>query len=201
MPTEYNQILRGELQQRLARGLEIKDKSPARTLDPTVQAVVLLEDLTKQSITTAPLERRCGGGEVIGAGVGFLGIVTLFNPAAAKQIVVVEEITFRVNGTGAVRWGLTTGVINEPEVNRPFFYDWRNGAPPIEPTSQLFAGAVAAADSISWIVGRLAQGSTTSPGLVPINGLVLLPGVGFQVAAETANLEFSVFFRWLEYST
>lgn len=203
MPREYNAIQRGELQQRLTRGLLINEKSPAPTLDPTVQACVILEDLTKQNPSQAPAERRCGGGEVVGLVAAQVGEVAIVNPIGSGIVIVLESFTARTNGTGPHRYGFcTAGIAGLVPVQRGCFYDPRYGIPngaAGRPIGALFAGTVGA-DHITEIIGRIGQGSTTNPGVTPLFGVVLIPNSIFAVAAETSAQEFSAFFRWVEYS-
>lgn len=204
MPREYNSIQRGELQQRLTRGLLINEKSPAPTLDPTVQACVILEDLSKQNPSQSPADRRCGGGEIIGAGgAGLFGQVSLLNPLGSNTIMVVEAFTARVNGTLPCIWGFSSAVIGAPAA-RGFFYDPRYGIPgSIFPTALIYQGTTAAPTigiGTAGIMGRLSTGTTTTQGQIDLGGVVLIPGIAFAVSTEVANAEFSAHFRWVEYS-
>lgn len=198
MPREFNLIQRGDLQQRLARGLDlVGESSPARTLDPTVQAVVLLEDLTKQSIAVQPWELRLGGGNIQPAVAAEFAVVALVAPATSNTLLLVEAFSCSPGSTTRFSWGYGSIAGLAPVANAAAFYDFRNGVPAAAGVAQIWSGSDPAS-LITNRLGRLPSGTSTSPGEVETKGLVLLPGIPLVVEVELVNIESSVYFRWVE---
>lgn len=195
-------IQRAELNLRLARGLEMKQTGgEGLLLADQVVPVVQLEDLTTLSVFQGPLDRHAHGGNVQAAVVGGYGQVTLVNPLASGIVAVVDQITFRLATTGAVSWGWATP-IGGPAGDVTRFDDPRNWASGFNarPACLVYSGTdPGALAGITCVTGRVANGTSTSPGFVDVGRIVLLPGFSFAVVGEATNFELSAHFRWCEY--
>lgn len=92
MPTD-NQIQRGDLLQRLIRGLEIKgQRSAALALESTVVPIVILEDLTRD-LTEDPRAPGWFYSQRIPAVAGELGIIAIINTSQDPCVVERMQIT------------------------------------------------------------------------------------------------------------
>lgn len=194
-------IQRGELNVRLARGLELRQSGgEGLLLADQVVPVVQLEDLTTQSVFQGPLDRRANGGNVQAAVAAQYGQVTLLNPIGSGIVAVVEQLLFRLNTSSPVSWGWATP-IGAPAGDVTRFCDPRNWGSGLtaRPACLIYSGTDAGAlAGITCVTGRVGQGSTTSPGQIDV-GMVLLPGYALGVVAEAVNFELSAHFRWCEY--
>lgn len=199
MAREYNLIQRADLQQRLARGLDIVgESSPARTLDPTVQAVVMLEDLTKQgSPSLQPVDRRALGCFPQAAVAGELSAVVLVNPASSGLVVVVDGIMLSTSvastDIGIGRYA-TAGYALQTTGR---YADTRNGG---DSPIQIWGGS----DAVSSVQQEFARVRVGSSGAgqsqFHVPHVVLLPGESFGCEHQAANASLSVGFTWLEYT-
>jgi hypothetical protein len=91
---DVNRIQRGDLQQRLAQLLRIYgEPSPAPTLAPEMQAVVLVENLESQSLSINPTNRRYSSATDLAAGgAGNEAMFSLSNPAGSGIIARVDAM-------------------------------------------------------------------------------------------------------------
>lgn len=195
-------IQRGELNVRLARGLELRQTGgEGLLLADQVVPIVQLEDLTQQSVFQGPLDRRAHGGNVQAAVVGGYPQVSVLNPLGSGIVAVVDQITFRQASTAAVAWGwvqplgAVAGDVSRFDDPR----NWGSGSS-ARPACLIYSGTDPALNAgINCMTGRVAQGTSTSPGHVDVGPIVLLPGFAFGVAGEAVNFELSAHFRWTEY--
>ena len=199
MPTEFNLIQRPDLQQRLTRGLDIVgEKSPARTLDPTVQAVVLLEDLTRGGTPfDQPVDRRAGTSSgPVAAVVGEIALMLCVNPANSGLVVVLDTMGVFADATMEFIVGRfqNTGIAL---VAPGDYYDLRHG--PNSPV-EVWAGT----NAVSVVTAELGRfkGNSTGAGYQYTNlpPIVLSPGEAAGIEMVTANIRCGASFAWLEYT-
>lgn len=199
MPTEYNLIQRPDLQQRLTRGLSIVgEKSPARTLDPTVQAVVMLEDLTRGGTPfDQPVDRRAGTSSgPIAAVAGEIALALVVNPANSGLVAVLDTISWWGDATCEFIIGRfqNTGIAL---VAPGDYYDLRHGPnSPVEVWGGTNAASVVTAE-LARLKGNSTGAGYTWSNLPPI---VLSPGEAAGLEMVTANVRCGASFAWLEYT-
>lgn len=210
MPQD-NYIQRGELIQRLVKGLEIKGVgSPTLQLDNVVSPMVLLEDLTRQSPFRQVVERRAGCFQSEPALAGELSGVALVNPATSGIIAIVDwahATDIQAGGTTFL-CGLTGSNIPATYTQLPNlggWYDHRNAAPPnfqniaLQVWSGTNAVSLIGAQFALWHIRiSAASGWISSP--EQTRGVVILPGDNFIVENQTANHPAEVSLSWIEYS-
>lgn len=199
MPLEFNLVQRPDLQQRLSRGLNIiGEKSPARTLDPTIQATVILEDLTKQgSPFESPVDRRAWGSSGPIAGVaGELGKAAVVNPASSGIIIAIDWY----GGYAAATAGIILGRLDIsgllPLANGDFS-DTRHG-----PNSviQIYTGTDPGS-TLTAEFGRMKFNSTgAGTSFYPLPPIIVQPGENFGIESVVAATEVGFFFSWVEYT-
>jgi len=196
---ELNQIQRGDLQKRLTEGLEIiGERSPAPVLATEVMAVVILEDLTLQSIVRGPVGRHAAEGALQAAVVGEMSYFELFNPAGSGVIAVIDGVSITASSVSDhvnIGWG--TGVT--PGVRGASFWaDRRNpGAPTV-----LFGIGTDPAPQVSQPLAVERSGVNGGREVYPTFARakpVLSAGESFAVQGQTANLGLAVSFSWVEY--
>jgi len=195
----FNQIQRGKLQERLARGLGIQERSPAPTLAGDVQAVVLLEDLTRPTPFLQPRDRSCAGRVLTTAVVGETGLVTLSSNVGGSTIVRVRRLILGSGTAGRFNWGYADNIEATPEL--ALFKDKRNEG---IPAALLRSGT----DPIDLVANKLGSVQmSTSTGTVQIDDMdiMLIPQVGgpiadvFAVQFETSNVAVTISIEWTEY--
>lgn len=200
MPTE-NLIQRGDLAQRLTRGLEIKgQRSPVLTLDNIVAPVVLLEDLTTQTEFKGPKDRRAAFGFIVAAVAGELSGAALVNPLGSGVIIVLERITV-ATGT-AVNISVTetahaaAAATWAPISGAGIWLDRRNDGLP--------SALVLAGTDIGGVVGSAGYEYQRigSAGPYPIfdSPIVIREDRCVAVEAQSVNLGINFGFRWREIS-
>lgn len=198
-----NQIQRGDLLQRLTRGLEIRGvRSPVFALDSNVSAVVLLEDLTRQSEFLAPKDRSAGVGTAVAAVAAEFGGAALLNPVDSGVIVIVDRCILSIAAAQAfnltqVPFGTITGTYAQPATPEQWM-DQRNAG---RPTAQLWTGADVAPISVA--AGAIESQRIGSAGPWMFwdgPGIVLVPGRGLVAECLTLNVAFNASFRWREVS-
>jgi hypothetical protein len=128
-----NVIQRGELNLRLARGLEVRQRSgQGLLLADQVVPVVTLEDLTQQSLSVEPGERRaymCTG--VIAAVVGQSGYAAVFNPVGSGALLVVRGFNVSMSTTSQIVWGLADPLALPANPVTPWWNDFRQTGIPL----------------------------------------------------------------------
>jgi len=128
-----NVIQRGELNLRLARGLEVRQRSGAGLLlADQVVPVVTLEDLTQQSLSVEPGERRaymCTG--VIAAVVGQSAYGAVFNPVGSNSLLVIRGFNIQFATTSGVVWGLADPLNLPANTVTPWWNDFRQTGIPL----------------------------------------------------------------------
>lgn len=193
---EYNLIQRGELQQRLVQGLVIKERSPAPTLSPDVQAVVLLEDLTRQTPFNQPINRRLFSNARVAPVAGLIPGHFISNPAGSGVIALVETV-FAATTTDSRRFGKLTGALPGPLGSIDWF-DRRNN-PPLFAVGQ---GALFARANSSFAATQIATPLYTTINMAqPYDvNMILLPGESFGVERETVNTQLDSTILWTEFS-
>ena len=185
---DFNLIQRGELQQRLVRGLEIKERAPAPNLAPEVVPVVLLEDLTRQTPFNQAIGRHAFGNTNVSAVVGEFGQSDLVNPVGSGVIAIVTGVTCDTAGTYSV--GRLTG---NPAAN-PAGLGWMDNRNGPVPTIRHNFGA----DPINVIAQSFYRFLMTETRWHELHH-VLLPGESVTIQISTANLNFVVTWNWTEY--
>jgi hypothetical protein len=194
---EFNLIQRGELQERLVRGLVIKERSPAPSLEATVQAVVLLEDLTRQSPFIQPVEKRWSRGRSFAGVAAELSMYAIRNPAGSGIVTVVDSIivsagitqSFQVGRNGTATLGL---------LGSPLYIDRRNG---VASAVQIFEGS----DPLSQLTegpmlqARVAVGAAWE--MIPrsYSGILLSPGDTIMIESLSFNTAIEVSFGGRDY--
>lgn len=194
MPLD-NLIQRADLNQRLTRALEIKgQKSPVLQLDNTVVAVVIADDLTKQSEWVVPTSRKLASTLTIAAVAGETGILAITNPANSGCIALVERVVVAVT-VAAQQW--TFGLVDPLAVPitpaNLFFRDRRNTGGP-------WVRAFSGTDAIQRIVNpyfTIQSSNSISTPWYETEGVVIQPGETFGIQATLANAAFSPSI-WLE---
>lgn len=193
----YNLIQRGELQQRLTRGLQINEKAPAQTLASDIQAVVLLEDLTKQTPFVQPLERRFFGGNQVPAVAAEFPAVVLQNPLGSGVVAVVQKLRWRGTsnpaGVGRLPNALVAGLALSP---LPVPADSRIG-----PTSacQVLDGTNAALLAPTYMFTMAVSNTVSAPADLP--NIVVLPGESLVLEGLTVNTPFDGWFEFVEFTS
>lgn len=193
MPTD-NLIQRADLNQRLTKALEIKgQKSPILTLDSSVVAVVIADDLTQQSEWLTPTSRKLASTLTIAAVAGQTGVLAITNPAGSGVIAVIERVTCQVSvAAQRVTFGLVTGTVPVAPANL-FFRDRRNvGAP----ECRAFSGT----DAVSVIGNPYLNIQASNSISIPwfeTEGIVIQPGDSWGIQSSLANADFSPTI-WLE---
>lgn len=199
MPREYNLIQRPDLQQRLSRGLDIVgESSPARTLDPTVQAVVLLEDLTKQgSPFVQPVDRRGLACFPLAADAANRSLVLIRNPTDSGLVVVVDGLMISTSqgssDIGIGRYSPALAVI----ASNGAYADTRNG---VQSPVQVMTANPAATQVLVEMARVRVGTSGAGQSQFHIPSVVCLPGETFGIESTVINAALSGSFSWLEYT-
>lgn len=199
--TDRNIIQRGELNMRLLRGLEVRQRSgEGLLLADQVVPIVTLEDLTKQSLAIEPGERRAfaSSGLIAAGGAGFFGAASLFNPVGSNALIVVRGFNASTNVTGQHVWGLGDGVTNAPaNPVAPFWNDARTTGIPLAIVKQ---GTPAGSPVLTELT-RITMGTTTNqPAILwPTDfSVVLVEGQSFVGVDAVANQATTISFIWDE---
>jgi hypothetical protein len=192
---DFNTIQRGELQLRLSRGLSINERAPAPSLASDVQAVVLLEDLTKQTPFSSPVDRRFFGGSQVAAVAGEFSCVAIQNPATSGVVAVIRKVRIRGTANPAVCGRLLNAFVTGLAVAAA-------GVPAdsrLGPTSALTVldgtSPALLAPNIMFVLALSA--TVTAPEHEP--NVVILPGESWIMEAGTVNLPFDAYAEWVEY--
>jgi hypothetical protein len=194
-----NVIQRGELNLRLARGLEMRQRSGAGLLlADQVQAVVTLEDLTRQSLAVEPGERRAYMSTgVIAASVANFGAGAIFNPVASGALLVVRGFNASASVTQSTVWGISDSINLPGTVLAPWWSDPRTTGIPLA----LARSGTPAGNIVLTELTRILYGPTTSqpPILWPQDfAVVLVEGQSFVGQSSVANVAIMFSFIWDE---
>jgi hypothetical protein len=194
MPLD-NLIQRADLNQRITRALEIKgQKSPVLTLDNSVMAVVLAEDLTKQAEWTSPTERRLASRVQIAPPAGQTALLAIQNPAGSGVIGVVEKITATTIVTNQrVVFGLVNPLAIPAAPANMFFRDRRIAG---APTIRAWSGSDAALQIVNPYLEFAVSTSVATP-WYETEGIVIQQGEAFGIQSLTVNIE-CVLTIWLQ---
>jgi len=190
-----HEVRRVDLQQRLIRGLGLKESGAASTLAPQLQAVVILDDLRSQ---VAAIEDRSCSGSMVGLTptIGQFEQMQLFNPAGSNIIILVDLIRLYPSGTvGVGIYQSSTALTNLDSANNKTLRDTRfTGA---GPTGELRNESTAGSPSITVAAATLVQN--------PVMGgefrmtTILKPGSGINIGQRTVTLGVdAVYFEWRE---
>jgi hypothetical protein len=195
MAAPFNLIQRGALQERLSRGLGIKERSPAPQLDSVVTPVVILDDLTRQSEFIAPTERRCVIGHRQVAVVGEFGCWAFSNPSNSGVVAVFDHLLVSTGTVDRFRWGRgqTTG-LSLAGVGDPSFADRRISGVPVV---QLFAGTNGVTNVLQ-AYGDVENNFVYELGPGTRLVYVLAPGDVLSVELTNLNIAGSITAGWYE---
>lgn len=178
------------------RGLIIRERSPAPVLAPEVQAVVTLEDLTKQSVFLQPIERRSGFALNQPAVVAEVGIIAIQNPALSGAVVVVDGLFLQSpNSEMRIGFGSVTGLA--PVVATLDWFDNRLTGLPVATFQQ---GTNIPPQLVNWLTEhRPVSGHTEQ--VLPGKLIVVNPGQNLLVECLVVNVAIRVAFTWIEYTS
>jgi hypothetical protein len=193
---DFNTIQRGELQQRLSRGLGINERAPAASLASDVQAVVLLEDLTKQTPFVSPVDRRFFGGSVAPPVAAEFSVIAIQNPTGSGVVAVIRKVRFRGTANPITFGRLVNAVVTGTALAAaPVPADSRLG-----PTSALQArvgsNAIPLAPTPMFVLAM--SNTVTAPEHEP--NVVILPGESWIMEGGTVNLPCDAFAEWVEFT-
>jgi hypothetical protein len=195
-----NVIQRGELNLRLARGLEVRQRSgQGLLLADQVVPVVQLEDLTKQSLAVEPGERRAymsSGGLIAGVAAQF-GAAAILNPVGSGALLVVRGFHAFSSVTQLVSWGITDSLNLPATVAAPWWSDPRNTGIPLATCRT----GTPAANIVLTDLLRTNVGATTLQSIAvwPSDfALVLVEGQGFAGQSNLANTAVGFSILWDE---
>lgn len=198
---DVNLIQRGDLQERLAKVLRIYgETSPAPTLAPEVQAVVILEELTSQSLAINPISKRYTGSvDLAAGGAGFLANAKLDNPAASGVIIRVDSVRVGSILAQTVQIGRTDQAIAVVGALPEISHDTRGPGAAGTYTAQ----AINAVNCVQFAFSIEQIAANTSRDCYPTfdrNGVILVPGEGFGINGLTANQQLRVSVTWTEFT-
>jgi len=185
---EFNLVQRGELQDRLVRGLIIKERAPAPTLAPEIVPTVLLEDLTRQTPFQQAVARDAFANQNVPAVVAEFAQSDILNPAGSGVIALITQIAVDTNGTYSV--GRLTGTAATTAAGVGWM-DNRNG--PV-PTLRHFVGS----DPINVVAQPFFRFLAPHTILHSLHH-ILLPGETITIQIATANLNFVPTWWWTEF--
>ncbi len=187
-----NLIQRGDLNQRLTKALEIKgQKSPILTLDNSVVAVVIAEDLTKQTSYTQPSSRKLAVSVNLAAVLAEFGMLMINNPAGSGVIGVLELVTATTSVNMPISFGLS-GFFPGTAAGL-FFRDLRNAG---VPSIRAWQGSNPANTITGQYMGFQVSNAIATP-WYELEGMVIRPGDTFGIVGGTVNVAFSPTI-WLE---
>lgn len=198
--TDRNIIQRGELNMRLARGLEVRQRSgEGLLLADQVVPIVTLEDLTKQSLAIEPGERRAYAATQgkIAAVAAQAGLACVFNPVGSNSLLVVRGFHAYTASTQEVAWGLIDPLGLPAGLMTPWWSDPRNSGIPLANVRQGTDGALRIVTELT----RTTVGTTTMQTLIdwPADfALVLVEGTGFGGESAVVNQAIGFSFIWDE---
>jgi hypothetical protein len=198
--TDVNRIQRGDLQQRIASVLRIYgEPSPAPTLAPEMQAVVVVEDLESQSLALNPINKRYSTSlDQAAGGAGTFNYWTLFNPLDSGVIARVDSLRVGSLLAQTVRIG------------RPDPLNLPGGTLAENPHDSRGPGAAtrstASTPGSNFILEELSIEmipANTTKDCFPTwdrHGIILVPGQGFGLFGVTANQLLRVSSSWTEFT-
>jgi len=197
MPIQ-NLIQRGDLNQRLTKALEIKgQKSPILTLDNQVVAVVIAEDLTKQTVFREPSGKRAGFSRV----VPFVALQTvigvIFNPVGSGLVIVPHLAFLTASSTTEVVGGFADPLALPPTASAPVYLDNRNlGVSPVLCRSGT-DGALRIVTELWRYNTGASTGAITYP---PLADVAIQPGQAFGCQHVAGGLGGSISIWWEEFA-
>jgi hypothetical protein len=194
-----NVIQRGELNLRLARGLEVRQRAGAGLLlSDQVVPVVTLEDLTRQSLAIEPGERRAYMSTgVIAASPANFGAGAVFNPVASGALLVIRGFNASASVTQQLVWGISDSINLPGGVLTPWWSDPRTTGIPLALARQ----GTPAGNIVLTELMRTLFGTTTSQQplyMPPDFAIVLVEGQSFVGQSAVANTAISFSFIWDE---
>lgn len=189
-----NLIQRGDLLQRLLRGLEIKgQRAAALTLDTGVAPVVILEDLTG-GLEDDPRAPAWFYSQRAAALAGELSIVAVIN--SGPDIAVVERIEFSCGASADfdVFTARETDILNATAMSE--FCSWADtrkaGVPPLAGSVGSAIGGIAPIENMASRTRFIAGGTVVVIG--PPARVILAPGKGLAVQCTSAAVAFQAGF-------
>lgn len=187
-------IQRVDIQQRLTRGLHLKERSPAPVLHDKVVPVVIVDDLQQ-----GETERLAGGGILaFNPGANF-GNVQLFNPAGSGVEVLVDELILGLSAGNGWVLGISNIALATLVVGVTSYRDVAAGGP--QTLARLRTeGTVAFGGGAELIAAGVLPANTSvlfPSTLVEQPILVMPPGTGvtFSCAIATTLVYFSALWR------
>jgi hypothetical protein len=180
-----NLIQRADLNQRITRALEIKgQKSPVLTLDNSVVAVVIAEDLTQQAQWVDPTSKTLAASATITGVAAQTGILAVSNPAGSGVVAVVEKVTANTLTNMLFRFGLVNPIAVPAGLANLFFRDRRStGAP----ACRAFQGTDGALQIVNEYLAFQVSNAIATPWF-ETPGVVIQPGETFGIQATTVNI-------------
>lgn len=189
-----NLIQRGDLNQRLTKALEIKgQKSPVLTLDNNVVAVVIAEDLTKQSAWLSPTEKKICATFTIAAVAAQFGILAVTNPVGSGVIAIVERVVSVSGVISQFKFGLVDPLAVPAGLANMFFRDRRNSG---AATCRAFQGTDAVLRVVNEYLNFQVSTSVPCPWF-ETEGIVIQPGETFGIQSTVASNQITPTI-WLE---
>jgi len=199
-----NLIQRSEYGQRIADALQLKDRSPAPTLEPSIQPVVVVDDLSNALEGRNNERRRYSASHAQGSLVGNATVLFLINHPNSQHVGLVQSANFSTP-TAPDPANMLANVI------RIWFCDQADFA--AKPQQNAFPWNQRQAEyqagvNVSFNNSSLrAQGTNMNPlptnkfllgdyycaqqlGIVDLRGMVIVPGAGLMIS--TADTAFGV---------
>lgn len=193
----FNQIQRPDLLQRLTKRLGLNERAPVSTLQPELQAVVLLEDLSTQSPFVQPTGRLASATGLATAVVGQFSQFELENPAGSGIVAVVRRIMFDVNPAGTLDYGFRDpGGGNLVSSTTRAWWDQRLGG---LPTCVPRYGANAV-NFVNPRLGWFAKQSGLETSIIPGLEIVVDQGRVFRASLRMTGVQLDFTVEWQEFT-
>lgn len=190
---QYNLIQRPDLNDRLVRSLGIRERAPAPSLSPEVQAVILLEDLTTSSPFERSLMRECGGFITAGPVAGQYSGIAINNPAGSGCVIRFDRAQVWAAAASRIDIGPWAQAVPAGTGSR-YFMDPRFGG---QPTGQLRNGT-SIVTPVNPVTGWYEVAANTPVDLDRL-GIIIPPGYMAGISLATVNVMLSACLRWVEF--
>lgn len=196
--TDRNIIQRGELNMRLLRGLEVRQRAgEGLLLADQVVPCVTLEDLTKQSLAVEPGERRAyASSGIIPAVAAQFGGMAVQNPVGSGALIAIRGFNISTSTTQQHVIGIAD-ISVLATLQTPWWSDPRNTGIPFAVVKSGSPGA----SNILTELTRVNMGTTTCQNLIawpPDFAIVLVEGQAFGIQSAVANQATTISLIWDE---